>query len=223
MGSSPFLSIVPEVGEGGEPGASSSVKPLVGCRRDGTGRGGEADECLKAGTSLRLLCPAGASSSWSKRSRRCSSSGAGSTPRWPRRRSGSASKRPGEWAGSGAPAVAKGWRQPEAWEQWGWFPQARLWWEEGWCSRWAKKASSLTRLGWRRCWEVPFVCGQAESGGGGAAAAAGGEQLGRHQGAEGGVRKGEGGAGEAASGLVFPSSLGPGLLFLGARSLVPSV
>lgn len=80
----------------------------------------------------------------------------------------------------------------------------------------------MARLGWHPRWELRSVCGQAESGGGGAAAAAGGQQLGRHQGAEGGVRKGEGGAGEAASGLVFPSLLGPGLPFLGASSLVPS-
>ena len=83
-------------------------------------------------------------------------------------------------------------------------------WDEGWWSRGAARggAARLSRRGRR---ELRSVCGQAESGGGGAAAAAGGEQLGRRQGTEGGVHQGEGAAGEAASGLVFPSPLGTGL------------
>lgn len=126
-GSSPFLSTslgweMP-VNQGHPP---ASDQPLVGRGRDGMGQGEEANERPKPGASLRLLCPAGVSSSWSRRSRRCSSSGAGSMRRWPRRRSGSASKRPGERADSRARAAAEGWRQPRAWEWWGWFPQARL-------------------------------------------------------------------------------------------------
>lgn len=50
------------------------------------GQGGE--EASAQSTALECLCPTGVSSSWSRRSRRWSCSGAGSMPRWPRRRRG---------------------------------------------------------------------------------------------------------------------------------------
>lgn len=65
---------------------------------------------------------------------------------------------------------------------------------------------SLGRLLWEEglVWMLGAVSVQAASRGRGAAAAAGGQQLGPHPGTAGQVRQGEGGAGEAAPGLVSP-------------------
>lgn len=58
-------------------------------------------KCPEPCTLLRTALPPGVRSSWSRRNKHCSSSGAGSTQRWPRRRSGSASRQPGEGWGWG--------------------------------------------------------------------------------------------------------------------------
>lgn len=72
----------------------------------------------------------------------------------------------------------------------------------GWGQPWSPGAG----LPWAEVlvWMLGAVSVQAASGGGGAAAAAGGQQLSPHPGAAGRVRQGEGGAGEAAPGVVPP-------------------
>lgn len=82
---------------------------------------------------------------------------------------------------------------------------------------------AMCRVPLARC-ELWAVCGQAESRGGGAEAAAGGEQLGCHRCTEGGVCQREGGAGEAASGVLLLCPLGPSSTsraFLGVYSPFP--